>query len=1066
MLKESDIKRLCIPNAYSRGRRLYFGEYVYDLEFNVEESNFNKEIIVSAFVESESIIRAYKVDLILNDNKSNLKFKCTCPAFQQYSDLGCCKHVAATLIKLYSENKELVNKPLETSSEEIINEIFIQNDNYKEYLNLEITYNKNYTQSLEFKIGTKKLYVIKNIDEFAESIKERNPLVFGKGFVLDLNIQRFRDEDLKIVDFLIEMADMHGLIGKLTGFWSKSFLKGKNLFVTGQINTKFFNLVKGRKIKFNNYDEIYNDVEVLEEDLPLNIEVNESNNGISVSLKDEAPVSLDNNRVYFYNDKIYIISQEQANIYKVLNKHMKKEKKIVFNNNEGEKVATKIIPALNKVSEKLTISKSLQEKIVKEPLRATVFLDKEKENIIAKVEFSYGDFTINKANESKIDKFIVRDELNERRVVKHLEKYNFVEDKEKYLLSGEEDIVSYIDDGVRELQEFCEVYYSDEFKKVKVYNTSSLKTAISLNDNQLLEFNFDIPNVSKEEIQYIFKSFKEKKRFYKLKDGGFLALNSHQISELNSMMEHLGVNNKDIKNGKFTISKNFLLYINDTLKDSSIKNISKDKYVREIINNIKEIKEVDYFLDEEFNKVMRDYQKIGYNWFKTLSAYGFGGILADEMGLGKTLQTIAFLVSEGGDKPSLVVTPTSLIYNWEREFEKFAPGVRVLVIAGDKNLREEQLKAINEYDVVLTSYPLLTRDIDLYKTLTFKYCIIDEAQKIKNHNTLTSKAVKDVKSIARFALTGTPIENSLTELWSIFDFIMPGYLFNNKKFTSIYEMLIMKDNDKNIFGELNKKIKPFILRRKKADVALELPPKIEQKIYVDLTEEQKKLYMSYIASLKGEIDEEIKEKGFNKSKIKILAALTRLRQICCDPSTFIEDYNGESGKIKALEELLEEILSDGHKVLVFSQFTSVLKNIGKMLNSNKVNFSYLDGSMKSKDRMETIDEFNHGENLVFLISLKAGGTGLNLTSADIVIHFDPWWNPSVEDQASDRAHRIGQNKTVEVIRLISKGTIEEKINLIQERKKEVIKNVLDNDTNEDNVISNMSYDEIEELFKD
>lgn len=1052
-------------NSYSLGRQIYNSGNVKELDFRVEESDSNKEIIINSFINSGDINGGYHVNLILNDKKSNLRFKCSCPSFTQYSDLGCCKHVAATLLKFFNENKDLVRGTNESSTDNILNDLFKEDNKHKEVLNLEVTYNKTYNNNLEFRVGTNKLYVIKNIEEFAECIRTEKALIFGKNFTFDLNNQKFKEEDLKIIDFIVEMSDLHGSIGRLTGYWGKSFIKGKNLFLPGQMNSKFFKLVAGSRIKLNYNNEVYNDIEVALEDLPLDIDVNESNKGIQVLLKSENPIQLDESGVFLYKNKIYIISKQQAEIYKVLVKHMKNEKKLLFNNNESEKFATKIVPALNKVSEKLTISESLKSKIVSEKLKTVVFLDKEEDNIVAKVEFVYGDFIVNPFKENKSDKFIIRDDIEERKLINHLEDYKFNIKDEKYILSDEENIINYINQGVKNLQNLADVYYSEEFKKVKVYSSPMVRTSLSLNDNQLLEFDFDIPQATKEEIDNIFKSFREKKRFYKLKNGGFLSLDSTQINELNSMMDHLGIGSKNIKDGKFTIPKNFLLYIDETLKESSIEDITKDKPVKELLNNIKEIKEIDYYLNDEISSVMRDYQKIGYNWFKTLSAYGFGGILADEMGLGKTIQTIAFLAAELGELPSLVVTPTSLIYNWEREFEKFAPRVKVLVISGDKSLREEQFQNIDNYDVVLTSYPLLTKDIDMYNNVTFKYCIIDEAQKIKNYNTLTSKSVKEVKSLGRFALTGTPIENSLTELWSIFDFIMPGYLFSNRKFVASYETPILKNNNKSVFHELNKKIKPFILRRKKIDVVLELPPKIEQKIYVDLTEEQKKLYMSYVASLKGEIDDEVEEKGFNRSKIKILAALTRLRQICCDPSTFIEDYLGESGKIKALEELLEEILSDGHKVLIFSQFTSVLKNIGNMLTSNNVKYSYLDGSLKSEERIRAIDEFNNGENEVFLISLKAGGTGLNLTSADIVIHFDPWWNPSVEEQASDRAHRIGQNKTVEVIKLISKGTIEEKINLMQERKKEVIKNVLDNDTNEDNVITTMSYDEIQELFK-
>ncbi len=342
---------------------------------------------------------------------------------------------------------------------------------------------------------------------------------------------------------------------------------------------------------------------------------------------------------------------------------------------------------------------------------------------------------------------------------------------------------------------------------------------------------------------------------------------------------------------------------------------------------------------------------------------------------------------------------------------------------------------------------------------------LDEAQNIKNPQSLNAQSVKSIKANNYFALTGTPVENSLTELWSIFDFIMPGYLLNYRRFYAKYEYPIVKDKNEEALKELNNHIKPFILRRLKKHVTKELPSKIEHNIVVNMTEEQKKVYASFAESAKEEFYKEIKEKGFNKSKIKILSIITRLRQICCDPSTFIENYEGSNGKIETLLDIINSSINEGHKILLFSQFTSVLKNIAEVFKVNNINYLYLDGSTKANVRGSLVKDFNNGNGDIFLISLKAGGTGLNLTSADIVIHFDPWWNPAVEDQASDRAHRIGQKKTVEVIRLIAKGTIEEKIYKIQQKKKEIIDKVIDKNIDEEVLLSSMEEDEIQELFK-
>ena len=424
------------------------------------------------------------------------------------------------------------------------------------------------------------------------------------------------------------------------------------------------------------------------------------------------------------------------------------------------------------------------------------------------------------------------------------------------------------------------------------------------------------------------------------------------------------------------------------------------------------------------------------------------------MGLGKTIQTIAFLLSEKGKK-SIVVAPTSLIYNWKNELETFAPDLNVLVLHGNKNERKELIKTIKDNDLVLTTYTILKNDFKELEDIVFDYCIIDEAQNIKNPYSQNSEAVKKVNAKVRFALTGTPIENNLLELWSIFDFIMPGYLYSKNKFQEKF----IKTND-NI-KELKKQIQPFMLRRLKKEVLSQLPEKIETKFFVEMTNEQKKVYKTYVEDIK----DKMRETDFEKDKITILSYLTTLRQLCLDPSIKVENYKGNSGKIDVLNELIKENIENNHKMLIFSQFTSVLQNISKELEKENISYLYLDGRTNPKERVELVDEFNQNKDIkVFLISLKAGGTGLNLTSADIVIHFDPWWNPAIENQATDRAHRYGQKNVVEVIKLIAKGSIEENILKLQEDKKELIQKVISEDFKNESLIKMLSKEELINLI--
>lgn len=465
----------------------------------------------------------------------------------------------------------------------------------------------------------------------------------------------------------------------------------------------------------------------------------------------------------------------------------------------------------------------------------------------------------------------------------------------------------------------------------------------------------------------------------------------------------------------------------------------------------------------ELDAMLRPYQKNGVAWLDFLQRNGFGGILADEMGLGKTVQMLAFLKCMAGEArgPSIIVCPTSLVFNWVAEVKKFTPSMRVLAIEGSD--RRKLFKEIANHDLIVTSYALIRRDAEHYKGLEFEAAVLDEAQHIKNRQTQNAQAVKAIRARRRFVLTGTPMENSVLDLWSIFDFLMPGYLGQAKDFKERYEWPITRDKSAAAQARLARRIRPFILRRLKKDVLQDLPEKLEQVSYCDLSAAQGELYQQVLEAGRREITEAVGANGLAKSRMLVFTTLLRLRQICCDPRLLrLEgmDPKTTSGKTEMFSELLEEVLDGGHRALVFSQFTSMLSLIREALDAEGITYCYLDGS--TTNRAEVVSQFQNDDTIpVFLLSLKAGGVGLNLTGADTVIHFDPWWNPAVEDQATDRVHRMGQTRMVTSYKLITRGTVEEKILNLQERKRELIKGAL----GDEEVLSQiLTFDEILELM--
>ena len=587
---------------------------------------------------------------------------------------------------------------------------------------------------------------------------------------------------------------------------------------------------------------------------------------------------------------------------------------------------------------------------------------------------------------------------------------------------------------------------NDEYIDENITITPNITLDISQSRNGYMGMKLDIEGVDSNEYRELFSSYKNNNRLYRMKNGAYLDLKDNDLEQAFKLIDILNIYN-DFDNMK--IPNNKAIYLEKLIEDEDLSFVNGSKYVSNVVKKFDKVKSKNYEIPKDLNATLRDYQVSGFEFFKTLSDYQFGGILADEMGLGKTIQTIAFLLSNK-DKKSIVITPTALIYNWKNELEKFAPTLKVGLLHAAKSEREKILDNIDNYDVILTTYTTYKNDIDKYKNINFDYCIIDEAQNIKNPDAIITKAIKNVNAKVKFALTGTPIENNLMELWSIFDFIMPGYLYNKSKFKSIFV-----NNDKNII-ELKNLIKPFILRRTKKEVITELPDKIEQKIIIDLEKEHKRAYKGYVNLITRKIKEN------NQDNITVFSYLTKLRQLCLSPELMVKNYQGKNSKLDVLINIIND--SSDEKILVFSQFTKVLEVIGKRLNEENILYSYLDGKTSAKDRVKLVEEFNTNNNKVFLISLKAGGTGLNLTSANIVVHFDPWWNPAVEDQASDRAHRIGQKNVVNVIKLIAKGTAEERVINLQETKKELIEDVINGNLDNSSTLKNLSKDDIIDLF--
>lgn len=1024
------------------------GRYYSPTDINKDKTEKRKNSFIHYYsVYSNKTNKKYKV-MIKNNGDDIIDLYCDCMLF---SHLHTCEHVAAVLIENVDEIIEYEIIDEVSRSEQILSKYnnSKKKNLVKEKLNVEIEFNFNSNHIyLRLYVGNTKKYVLSNlkkIENFLDAYCYKEMYRFGKVLTYDPDIHYFDDNTTEILNYIIECIETkrnqryyYDNAFSLTHHEFKSIIKilDKQLFSI-QNYGKFNQLIYG---------------------LPTEYYLSKKENNFILAIKDyDKYTFLDNENNYVIYDKnLYLLNKEDSNFLSLLQKN--KINHLVFTNNNLEQFSNGLF---NKLKNNIKIDEEITE--ISFPIKPTVklYFDIAYSYLKCDIKFNYKDKDINYFEKTGV----LRDVEFEQKVVEEIINYGFDSQNNTFIMTDEDNMYTFIDEKLNQLSEKYKVFTSKKINNTNIIKKVSSSNNFSIGKDGIMSYKFDVEGINSEELNNLFSALKSKKRYYKLKNNNVVDLNNNdELNELSNLIDELDISKKDIVQGEAIIPKYSALYI-DSLKNNTYKNIKTNNLFDRFIKNFKKYKNSKIEFDED-DKILRDYQKEGVKWLNTIYKCDLGGILADEMGLGKSLQTITFIkqiLKEKSDAKIIIVVPTSLIYNWQKEFEKFAPNLKYIVVTDSKQKRKEIFDRKDEYNIFITSYGLIRNDKDEYEEVNFELCVVDEAQNIKNYQSQMAKEIKKIKAKCKIALTGTPLENNVTELWSIFDFIMPGYLNNIINFRKKYNIKDVDDESLKLLKSLNYQIKPFILRRKKQDVIKSLPNKIENKIYIDLPEKQKMLYLKVLNDTKKEMDELINNGGFQKSRMKILQLLTKLRQICIDPNVMYDNYTGESIKIEELQRIVQENIENGHKILIFSSFKRVLENVKKEFEKNNISYYMIDGSVKSKERMQMVESFNQDDTNCFLITLKSGGTGLNLTGADVVIHLDIWWNPQVENQATDRAHRIGQTKTVSVIKLITNGTIEERIIELQEKKKILSENLIEGKSNSEN-LSSLTEKDIRKLL--
>ena len=898
---------------------------------------------------------------------------------------------------------------------------------------------------LQFRIGTdEKLYVLKSPEELVETVRTGGQFPLGTKGSLDFSIDRFGEEDRAWYELIRQAVLEKQHYEQDSG--DKRKLQGIDLY--GARLDSFFDLAVSSELELKLKEGGKKLLEIREgtPEISLTLRKDESADGVfhGVTLEGEIPRLMDGVRYHYCLDGEQLCRMDGERLYPM---------EQLLRTAKGERlnmhIGRSFLPdfyyhILPELSDSVCLSEEDRDEILRylpPEVSFSFYLDAQDGVPVCRPTAKYGEemsFPLTDWMNGNISPDMIgyRDQMQENAVLRQVQTFfpEIIERGELSCRPDEDSVYRVLTDGLDTICGLGEVLSTARFDSLRVKRGIQIQVGVSI-ESDIMDLQIQSEDVSLSELADILKSYRLKKKYHRLKNGDFVCMDEG-IGELAALAETLQLSQKELAKGNISVPAYRALYLDQMLEETQQIHTVRDRHYRQLIKDFNTVKDSDYEVPEDLAPLMRGYQTFGYKWLRMLSGCGFGGILADEMGLGKTLQMIAVLLAEkleGAIGTSLIVCPASLVYNWEEEFRRFAPELSVCPVEGTQLQRKEIIERSGKWDVLITSYDHLKRDIACYGDRLFLYEVLDEAQFIKNQSTASAKAVKIILAKHRFALTGTPIENRLSELWSIFDFLMPGFLYRYETFRNDLERPIVRDGDEEVSRRLRRMVSPFILRRLKTDVLKDLPEKVEEPHYVRFGEEQGRLYDAQVVRMKNMLQEETEE-SFRKSKIQVLAELMRIRQICCDPALLFENYSGGSAKLEACMDLMQSALEGEHRVLLFSQFTSMLDLLKERLRQENIRYYEITGATPKKERLRLVGDFNTGDVPVFLISLRAGGTGLNLTGADIVIHYDPWWNAAAQNQATDRAHRIGQLKPVTVYKLLVKDSIEEKIQQLQERK--------------------------------
>ncbi len=1039
-------------------------------EVSVEYNNDNQTYIIKGKVGTHY---TNQCTIVVDDRNNIINYECNCHFCDEKSG---CAHVGATLFKLqdispdtfpchfqsnrhkqmemrklemeaFYKEKEMQKKSAFINERKEVTKQFIESamESYdsmfetatysKQHLHCQLSQFDNHL-GLRFKIGNSSPYVIKSIPNFLQRFQKNEKHKYGKNLTFVHDVNNLYSQELEIFHFMKEAQ----ITTNYRHIDEKFILINENniddMFEAFyNMRPKYFDF----RLKRQNYKPI---LTITKEDNHYIVECDAIDfiygklaayafkNQVLCQMKFDNAGKVASLLKEIQHDDMVIAKEDMNNFYRFVLQNI--EEYVVIEGKEFLEIST------YEVERKL-------------------YGDSD--------EFGSIHFTIecNLEDGTKIDEFDINNTslspLVQRAIV-FMQSYEGVisEDyKHIYFDANNESTYSFIHEGLPVLGQYFEVYVSEVLQKIGQKHTVSMSVGISIK-NDLLHVDLESLDIPKDEILDVLHAYKRKRKFHKLKDGQLVFLHSDELDHVTKMIESYDMELNQINNdGSFELPKYRAFSLDNDVGQYLGIDFEKSSEFESLLNNIKNVK-IDSTIDAHFDDILRDYQKEGVAWLQTLQGYQFGGILADDMGLGKTLQVIAMLESKKMSV-SIVVAPASLLLNWQDEIHKFAPAMKCCVIHGTRFEREELISNAKNYDVIITSYDYIRRDVDMYKNIEFHYIVLDEAQYIKNQKTKNAISVKQLHGKYRLALTGTPIENSLAELWSIFDFLMSGYLFSYRYFQQNYEYPIVKEKDDESQVKLKNLITPFVLRRTKKEVLKELPDKIENTITVPFNEEEKKVYFANLAQVSSELQQQLDIDKVNK--IEILAMLTKLRQICCEPRIVYEEFKEKSSKMQACLDIIENYKENNKKILVFSSFTTVLGLLEEELKEKGIKYFVLTGSVDKVKRRQLVHEFQNDDTTVFLISLKAGGTGLNLTAAEGVIHFDPWWNMSVQNQATDRVHRIGQKNVVQVFKLIMEDSIEQKIAELQQQKKDLADAFVEGN---EGSLASMSTNDLLELF--